>query len=70
MPKDVSGMGIGHGPVAGVLIIVVIASICFLRASGKDVQQAQAQQAQASSPQPTAAQTVNSTPWASGSWPE
>ncbi|HEX3964087.1 MAG TPA: hypothetical protein VHZ03_46820 [Trebonia sp.] len=65
MPKDVSGMGFGHGPVAGVLIILVAATICFLKASRKDVQQPQAQ-----SSQPAAAQTVNSTPWASGSWPE
>jgi uncharacterized membrane-anchored protein len=64
-PKDISGLGLGSGPVAGVLIIVVAASIWFLRASGKDVQQAPAQ-----SPQPAAAQTVNSTPWASGSAPE
>ena len=65
MPKDISGMGFGHGPVAAVLIVVVAASICFLKASGKDAQQPRAQM-----PRPAAAQTVNSTPWASGSSPE
>jgi uncharacterized membrane-anchored protein len=39
MPKDISGAGIGHGPVAIVLIILVLAGITFLKASGRDVQQ-------------------------------
>jgi uncharacterized membrane-anchored protein len=39
MPKDISGLGIGHGPVAAVLIVIVAAGIWFLRSSGKDVQQ-------------------------------
>jgi uncharacterized membrane-anchored protein len=64
-PKDISGMGLGHGPVSVVLIVVVAAGIWLLKASGKDVQQAPAQP-----PRPAAAQTVNSTPWASGSAPE
>ncbi len=39
MPKDVSGFGLGHGPVSIAAIILVGAGICFLKASGKDAQQ-------------------------------
>jgi hypothetical protein len=39
MPRDISGFGLGHGPVSIVLIILVGAGICFLKASGKDAQQ-------------------------------
>jgi uncharacterized membrane-anchored protein len=39
MPKGVSGLGLGHGPVSIVLIVVVAAGIWFLRASGRDAQQ-------------------------------
>ena len=38
MPKDISGFGLGHGPVSAVLIAAVAAGIWFLRASGKDAQ--------------------------------
>jgi uncharacterized membrane-anchored protein len=38
MAKNVSGLGLGHGPTAIVLIVVVAAGIWFLRASGKDAQ--------------------------------
>jgi uncharacterized membrane-anchored protein len=65
MPKNISGMGIGHGPVAAVLIVVVALSIWFLKSSGKDAQRPQVRPAQQAE-----AQTVNSTPWASGSLPE
>jgi uncharacterized membrane-anchored protein len=65
MPKAISGMGLGHGPVSVVLIVVVAAGIWFLKSSGKD-----AQQPAALAPEPAAAQTVNSTPWAGGSLPE
>jgi len=65
MPKNISGMGLGHGPVAAVLIVIVALAIWFLKASGKDAQRSAVQ------PPPQAeAQTVNSTPWASGSLPE
>jgi uncharacterized membrane-anchored protein len=65
MPKDISGMGLGHAPVSAVLIVVVAAGVWFLKASGKD-----AQQPVALAPESAPAQTVNSTPWASGSLPE
>jgi uncharacterized membrane-anchored protein len=39
MAKDISGLGLGHGPVGIVLIIVVLAGISLLRASGRDAQQ-------------------------------
>jgi uncharacterized membrane-anchored protein len=39
MPKDISGAGLGHGPVSVVLIILVAAGVCLLNASGKDAQQ-------------------------------
>jgi uncharacterized membrane-anchored protein len=39
MPKHSSGAGLGHGPVAVVLIILVAAGIAFLKASGRDAQQ-------------------------------
>lgn len=42
MPKDISGFGLGHGPVSAVLIVLVAAGIWFLKASGKDAQQPQA----------------------------
>lgn len=38
MAKDVSGLGLGHGPVSVVLIVLVVAGIWFLKASGKDAQ--------------------------------
>jgi uncharacterized membrane-anchored protein len=38
MPKDISGLGLGHGPVSAVLIVLVAAGIWFLKASGKDAQ--------------------------------
>jgi uncharacterized membrane-anchored protein len=62
MPKNISGMGLGHGPVALVLIVIVAAGIWFLKASGKDVQKPQV-----FAPQPAAAAAVSSAPWASGS---
>jgi uncharacterized membrane-anchored protein len=65
MPAKISGLGLGHGPVSLVLIAVVAAGIWFLKASGKD-----AQQPRDLPSQPAAAQTVNSAPWASGSFPE
>lgn len=43
MPKDISGFGLGHGPVSAVLIVLVAAGIWFLKASGKDAQQPQAE---------------------------
>jgi uncharacterized membrane-anchored protein len=64
MPKDISGMGLGHGPVSVVLIVVVAAGIWLLKASGKDAQRPALPPGQAT------AQTVNSTPWASGRLPE
>jgi uncharacterized membrane-anchored protein len=39
MPKDISGAGLGHGPVSVVLIILVAAGVWFLKSSGKDEQQ-------------------------------
>ena len=39
MAKVVSGLGLGHGPVSAVLIVLVAAGIWFLKASGKDAQQ-------------------------------
>lgn len=42
MPKDISGFGLGHGPVSAALIVLVAAGIWFLKASGKDAQQPQA----------------------------
>jgi hypothetical protein len=39
MPKDISGLGLGAGPVSVVLIVLVAAGIWFLKASGKDAQQ-------------------------------
>jgi uncharacterized membrane-anchored protein len=39
MPKHISGAGLGHGPVSVVLIILVAAGVCLLKASGKDAQQ-------------------------------
>ena len=39
MSKDISGLGLGHGPVSAVLIVLVAAGIWFLKASGKDAQQ-------------------------------
>jgi uncharacterized membrane-anchored protein len=39
MPKDISGFGLGHGPVSIILIVVVAVAVCLLRASGKDAQQ-------------------------------
>lgn len=39
MAKNISGLGLGHGPVSVVLIIVVAAAVCGLKASGKDAQQ-------------------------------
>jgi uncharacterized membrane-anchored protein len=66
MPKKISGLGIGHGPTAAVLIVLVLAGIWFLKSSGKD-----AQRSPEVASQPEAhGYTVNSTPWASGSWPE
>jgi uncharacterized membrane-anchored protein len=41
MPKDISGFGLGHGPVSAVLVILVAVGIWFLKASGKDAQQPQ-----------------------------
>ncbi len=41
-PKSASGLGLGHEAVAAVLIVIVVASIWFLVASGKDTQQSQA----------------------------
>ena len=38
MPKSISGLGVGHGPVSVVLIIIVAIGIWFLAASGKDRQ--------------------------------
>jgi uncharacterized membrane-anchored protein len=61
MAKDISGAGLGHGPVSVVLIIVVAAGIFYLKASGMD-----AQQPQVPSPQPAPAHAVNAAPWASG----
>ena len=42
MPKDISGFGLGHGPVSAVLIVLVAAGIYFLKASGKDAQRPRA----------------------------
>jgi uncharacterized membrane-anchored protein len=42
MSKDISGLGLGHGPVSVVLIILVAVGVCFLAASGKDAQQPRA----------------------------
>ena len=36
MPKDISGMGLGHGPVSVVLLILVVASFIYLSRSGVD----------------------------------
>jgi uncharacterized membrane-anchored protein len=38
MPKDISGFGLGHGPVSIILIIAVLAGVTLLRASGRDAQ--------------------------------
>jgi uncharacterized membrane-anchored protein len=38
MAKKISGLGIGHGPTAAVLIVIVAAGVWFLKSSGKDVQ--------------------------------
>jgi uncharacterized membrane-anchored protein len=38
MPKDISGLGLGHGPTSVVLIVMVAAGAWFLKASGKDAQ--------------------------------
>jgi uncharacterized membrane-anchored protein len=46
MPKNISGLGIGHGPVATVLIVIVAAGIWFLKSSGKDVQRPREQPSQ------------------------
>jgi uncharacterized membrane-anchored protein len=58
MPKDVSGLGLGHGPVSIVLIVVVAACIWFLRVSGRDAQQP----ALAAPHRPD--QVANPAPWA------
>jgi uncharacterized membrane-anchored protein len=42
MAKKISGLGIGHGPTAAVLIVIVAAGIWFLKSSGKDEQQPRA----------------------------
>jgi uncharacterized membrane-anchored protein len=39
-PKNVSGMGIGDGPVAGVLAALIIAFVAYLAVSKSDVQKA------------------------------
>jgi uncharacterized membrane-anchored protein len=71
MAKNLSGLGLGHGPVSAVLIVVVAAGIWFLKASGKDAQQPRAVAgSSAGASRQAAPQTVNSTPWASGSLPE
>lgn len=44
--KDVSGLGLGNGPVSAVLIVLVAAGVWFLKASGKDEQRPQAVPAQ------------------------
>jgi hypothetical protein len=36
MPKDISGMGVGHGAVSIVTLILVVASIAYLSRSGID----------------------------------
>ena len=36
MPKDISGMGLGHGVVSIVTLILVVASIAYLSRSGID----------------------------------
>lgn len=36
MPADVGGLGIGHGPVSGVTLVLVAASIWYLSVTGKD----------------------------------
>ncbi|HUN37939.1 MAG TPA: hypothetical protein VMU95_38610 [Trebonia sp.] len=38
MPKSSSGLGLGHEAVAGVFIVIVVISVWFLAASGKDAQ--------------------------------
>jgi uncharacterized membrane-anchored protein len=47
MPKTISGLGVGHGPVSIVLIIIVAIGIWFLAASGKDRQPEEAHAAPA-----------------------
>jgi uncharacterized membrane-anchored protein len=42
MAKNISGLGLGHGPTSLALIVVVAAGVWFLKASGKDAQQPQA----------------------------
>jgi uncharacterized membrane-anchored protein len=39
MPKDISGLGLGHPLVSAVLIVLVAAGVGLLKASGKDAQQ-------------------------------
>jgi len=38
MPKDISGLGLGHAAVSAVLIVLVAAGIWLLKVSGKDAQ--------------------------------
>ncbi len=38
MPKDISGLGLGHATVSAVLIVLVAAGIWLLKVSGKDAQ--------------------------------
>jgi len=42
MPKTAGGLGIGHGPVSLVTLVLVAASIAYLAATGKDRPSAQA----------------------------
>lgn len=38
MPKNISGLGLGHAPVSAVLLVLVVIGIWFLKASGRDRQ--------------------------------
>ncbi len=40
MPKDISGMGFGHGAVSAVTLIMVVASVIYLSRSGIDLPEA------------------------------
>ena len=42
MAKNISGFGLGHGPVSIILIVAVLAGISLLKASGRDAQQPRA----------------------------
>ncbi len=58
MPKDVGGLGIGHGPVSLVTLALVVASFVYLSRTGIDEPEPEAA--------PVVAAGAASAPWGAG----